>query len=96
MWSRVVSDRWADGAILIKAPLKCADLRSESVVYSPYIYHNFLVSDWVIKTWVLIVLIMEAASTSETSVKFYQTTRRKNPEDNHHHTEVRLSDTIVL
>jgi hypothetical protein len=26
---------------------------------------------------------MEAASTSETSVNFYQTTRRNNPEDNH-------------
>jgi hypothetical protein len=26
-------------------------------------------------------LIMEAASTSETSVNFYQTTRRNNPED---------------
>jgi hypothetical protein len=26
---------------------------------------------------------MEAASTSETSVKFYQTTRRNNPEDSH-------------
>jgi hypothetical protein len=25
--------------------------------------------------------VMEAASTSETSVKFYQTTRRNNPED---------------
>jgi hypothetical protein len=29
----------------------------------------------------MIVLIMEAASTSETSVNFYQTTRRINPED---------------
>jgi hypothetical protein len=26
---------------------------------------------------------MEAASTSETSVNFYQTTRRNNPEDSH-------------
>jgi hypothetical protein len=33
-----------------------------------------------------IALMMEAASTSETSVNFYQTTRRKNPEDNHFHT----------
>jgi hypothetical protein len=31
----------------------------------------------------LTVLMMEAASTSETSVKFYQTTRRNNPEDSH-------------
>jgi hypothetical protein len=30
-------------------------------------------------------LLMEAASTSETSVNFYQTTRRNNPEDGHLH-----------
>jgi hypothetical protein len=29
--------------------------------------------------------MMEAASTSETSVNFYQTTRRNNPEDSHLH-----------
>jgi hypothetical protein len=29
--------------------------------------------------------MMEAASTSETSVNFYQTTRRNNPEDSHFH-----------
>jgi hypothetical protein len=28
-------------------------------------------------------LMMEAASTSEISVNFYQTTRRNNPEDSH-------------
>jgi hypothetical protein len=28
-------------------------------------------------------LMMEAQSTSETSVNFYQTTRRNNPEDSH-------------
>jgi hypothetical protein len=27
--------------------------------------------------------MMEAASTSETSVSFYQTTRRNNPDDSH-------------
>jgi hypothetical protein len=27
--------------------------------------------------------MMEAANTSETSVNFYQTTRRNNPEDSH-------------
>jgi hypothetical protein len=32
---------------------------------------------------VLAVLIMEAASSSETSVNFYQTTRLYNPEDSH-------------
>jgi hypothetical protein len=31
----------------------------------------------------LIALMMEAASTSETSVNFYLTTRRNNPEDSH-------------
>jgi hypothetical protein len=29
--------------------------------------------------------MIEAVSTSETSVNFYQTTRRNNPEDNHIH-----------
>jgi hypothetical protein len=32
-----------------------------------------------------IALIMEAASTSETSLNFYQTTRRYNPKDSHLH-----------
>jgi hypothetical protein len=31
----------------------------------------------------LIVLMMEAVSTSETSVNFYETTRRNNPKDSH-------------
>jgi hypothetical protein len=38
----------------------------------------------------LIVLMMEVASTSETLVNFYQTTRRNKPEDSHlrtHHRE---------
>jgi hypothetical protein len=34
----------------------------------------------------IIVLMMEAASTSETSVRFYQTTRYSIPEDGHLHT----------
>jgi hypothetical protein len=36
--------------------------------------------------WVLIALMTQAASTSETSVNFYQTTRRNIPEDSHFHT----------
>jgi hypothetical protein len=36
-----------------------------------------------------IALVMEAASVSETSVNFYQTTRRNNPEDSHLHTRRR-------
>jgi hypothetical protein len=31
----------------------------------------------------IIALMMEAASTSEMSVNFYQTTQRNNPEDGH-------------
>jgi hypothetical protein len=34
----------------------------------------------------LVALMMEAASTSETSVNFYQTTRCNTPEDSHLHT----------
>jgi hypothetical protein len=37
----------------------------------------------------LIALMMEAASISETSVNFYQTTRRNNPEDSYLHTRRR-------
>jgi hypothetical protein len=37
----------------------------------------------------MIVLMMEAASTSETSINFYQTTRRCNPEDSQLHTRRR-------
>jgi hypothetical protein len=37
--------------------------------------------------WVVVIaLMMEAASTSETSVNVFQTTRRYNPEDSHLHT----------
>jgi hypothetical protein len=36
-----------------------------------------------------IALMMEAASTSVTSVNFYQTARRNNPEDSHLHTRPR-------
>jgi hypothetical protein len=34
---------------------------------------------------IFIALMMEAASTSETSAHFYQTTRHNNPEDCHLH-----------
>jgi hypothetical protein len=39
--------------------------------------------------WVLIALMMDAASTSETSVNFYKTTRHNIPEDSHLHTHRR-------
>jgi hypothetical protein len=38
---------------------------------------------------VMMALITEAASTSETSVNVYQTTRRNNPADSHLHTRRR-------
>jgi hypothetical protein len=43
---------------------------------------------WVIApcSLAMIALIVEATKTSETSVNFYQTTRRNNPEGNHLHT----------
>jgi hypothetical protein len=37
----------------------------------------------------MIALMMKAASTSETSVNFYQTTRRNNPEDSRLYTRRR-------
>jgi hypothetical protein len=36
----------------------------------------------------LVALMMEASSTSETSVCFYQTTRRNNPEDSYLYREI--------
>jgi hypothetical protein len=48
-----------------------------------------MVAFWVVapcslvEVYRLFVLLMEAASISETSVNFYQTTRRNNPEDSH-------------
>jgi hypothetical protein len=50
---------------------------------------------WVVATCSLvevykaIALMMEAVITSETSVNFYQNTRRNNPEDGHLHTRRR-------
>jgi hypothetical protein len=38
--------------------------------------------------------MMEAASTSDTSVNFYQETRRYNPEDNHLHPQQHLNCVI--
>jgi hypothetical protein len=47
---------------------------------------------WVVTLFSLvevIALMVEEASTSETSVNVYQTTRRDNPEDSHLHTRCR-------
>jgi hypothetical protein len=40
-----------------------------------------------------IALMMEAKSTSETSVNFYQITRRNNPEDSHLH--IRRRENLI-
>jgi hypothetical protein len=39
--------------------------------------------------WAMIALMMKAERTSETSVNFYQTSRRYNPEDSHFRTHRR-------
>jgi hypothetical protein len=39
----------------------------------------------VITAFIIRAMMMDAASTSETSVSFYQTTRRNSPEDSHLH-----------
>jgi hypothetical protein len=44
----------------------------------------------------IIPLMKEAASTSETSVHFYQTTRRNNPEDSHLHTRNAMMTTMTV
>jgi hypothetical protein len=41
---------------------------------------------WDVEPCSAIALLAEAAITSETSVNFYQTTRRNIPEDSHLHT----------
>jgi predicted nuclease of restriction endonuclease-like (RecB) superfamily len=43
----------------------------------------------------LIILMMKAASTSETSVYFYQTTWCYNPEDNHLNIEVNWCNPLL-
>jgi hypothetical protein len=39
---------------------------------------------------------LEAASTSETSVNFYQTTQRYNPEDSHLHTFIQMTNVSTV
>jgi hypothetical protein len=42
-----------------------------------------------VEVYRLIALMLEAASSSETSVNLYKSTRRNNPEDSHLHTRRR-------
>jgi hypothetical protein len=45
---------------------------------------------------VIIALMIEAASTSETSVNFNKTTRRNIPEDSHHHLHNVMFESIGI
>jgi hypothetical protein len=56
------------------------------VVAPCVVWEKFTDISEVLAAFVIIALIMEAANTSETSVVFYRTTRRDNPEDSHLHT----------
>jgi hypothetical protein len=49
-----------------------------------------------VEVYRLIALMMEAESTSETSVNFHQTTWRYNQEDSHLHTFSRFHILLVL
>jgi hypothetical protein len=49
------------------------------------IWYNFTDVLEVLAASIIMAMIMEAASTSETSVNVYQTTRRNNPEDSDLH-----------
>jgi hypothetical protein len=53
------------------------------VVFWVVVWHKFTDILEVHAVSIVRALMVEAASTSETSVNFYQTTRRNNPEDNH-------------
>jgi mannose-6-phosphate isomerase class I len=50
------------------------------------VWQKFTDVSEVLAASIIIGLIMEAASASDTSVNFYQTTWRNNPEDSHLHT----------
>jgi hypothetical protein len=58
--------------------LKCY----RSAVFSCCIYTlTYHGNKFDVRKGIIVLMLMEAASTSETSVDFYQTTRRYNPED---------------
>jgi hypothetical protein len=44
---------------------------------------------------IIIVMVMEAVSTPETSVNFYQSTRRNIPEDSHFNLEPKTHFDII-
>jgi hypothetical protein len=56
---------------------------------APCSLENFTEVSDVLAASIIIARMMEAASTSEMSVNFYQTTRRNSPEDSHLHTRSR-------
>jgi hypothetical protein len=50
----------------------------------------------VFAAFVIRAIAMEAASTSETSVNFYQTTQRNNPDDIHHLSSLVLEPALSV
>jgi hypothetical protein len=60
--------------------------------FAAYTKHEHLIALKMTAFWDdshIIAVMKKAASTSETSVNFYQTTRRNNPEDSHLHSRRR-------
>jgi hypothetical protein len=56
---------------------------------APCTWYNITDVSEVLATSIIIAMVMESASTSETSVNFYRTTRRNIPQDSHLHTRRR-------
>jgi hypothetical protein len=81
--------------VLVRLSFKRSWNKKESNVLHNYGKRTLLLAyrqTWIMKMavfWVVaagwFALMMEAASTFQTSVNFYQTTRRNNPEDSHLH-----------
>jgi hypothetical protein len=77
---RVVRYNFTD----VSEALAASIIRSK-LPLSPHVFPNHKMNIDIFIAVNITVLKMEAASTSETSVSFYQTTRRNNPEDSHLH-----------
>jgi hypothetical protein len=56
-----------------------------------------MIKDWIniIRAMTVIALMTEAASTSETSINFYQTKRRNNPEESFHLDQNRIQKMVL-
>jgi hypothetical protein len=63
--------------------------RFTTIIIMPWLTDSYISARFLTRG-LLITLMMEAASTSETLVNFYQTTWRYNPEDSHLHNAMML------